>query len=60
MTDHEVTIAPPADGQVQRHAVMDVLALAFSSDPAVRYMFPDAATYLACFHRLATAMAADG
>lgn len=57
MTDHQVNIAKPTGGPVERDPVMDILALAFSTDPAVRYMFPTAATYLASFNRLATAMA---
>lgn len=57
MTDFEVRIAPAAAGPVQRDPVMDILALAFSTDPAVRYMFPTAAGYLANFSKLATAMA---
>lgn len=57
MPDYAVQIAAPATGPVERDPVMDILALAFSSDPAVRYMFPSAATYLASFNRLATAMA---
>jgi ribosomal protein S18 acetylase RimI-like enzyme len=36
---------------------MDILALAFATDPAIRYMFPEAPRYLASFSRLATAMA---
>lgn len=57
MTDDDVRIAAAADGPTERDPVMDILALAFSSDPAVRYMFPRAATYLASFNRLASAMA---
>jgi ribosomal protein S18 acetylase RimI-like enzyme len=57
MNDIDIRIAPPAAGPVERDPVMDILALAFSTDPAVRYMFPHAATYLASFNRLATAMA---
>ena len=57
MTDHDIRIAEGADGPVERDPVMDILALAFSTDPAVRYMFPGAATYLANFNRLATGMA---
>lgn len=57
MADYDVRIARPSDGPVERDPVMDILALAFSTDPAVRYMFPGAATYLASFSRLATAMA---
>ncbi|MDP1736545.1 MAG: GNAT family N-acetyltransferase [Caulobacter sp.] len=57
MTDFEVRIAAPAAGPIERDPVMDILALAFSNDPAVRYLFPTAAGYLASFNRLATAMA---
>ncbi len=57
MTDHDIRIAEGADGPVERDPVMDILALAFSTDPAVRYMFPGAATYLEHFNRLATGMA---
>lgn len=44
-------------GPIERDPVMGILALAFSNDPAVRYMFPTTAGYLANFNRLATAMA---
>ncbi|MBP7703789.1 MAG: GNAT family N-acetyltransferase [Caulobacter sp.] len=57
MNDYEVRVAPAAAGPVERDPVMQVLTLAFSNDAAVRYMFPDATTYLAAFPRLATAMA---
>lgn len=57
MADYDVRIARPSDGPVERAPVMDPLSLAFSTDPAVRYMFPTAATYLASFNRLAAAMA---
>ncbi|MDO8297661.1 MAG: GNAT family N-acetyltransferase [Caulobacter sp.] len=57
MNDIDIRVAPAALGPVERHPVMDILSLAFSTDPAVRYMFPGAATYLASFNRLATAMA---
>lgn len=57
MSDFDVTIAPPATGPVERAPVMDTLTLAFSTDPAVRYMLPSAAGYLTHFPKLATAMA---
>lgn len=57
MNNIDIRVAPAALGPVERDPVMDILALAFSTDPAVRYMFPGAATYLASFNRLATAMA---
>lgn len=57
MTDIDVRIAQPAAGPVERDPVMDILTLAFSGDPAVRYLFPTSAAYLAHFPRLATAMA---
>lgn len=57
MNDIDIRVAPAALGPVERDPVMDILALAFSTDPAVRYMFTGAATYLASFNRLATAMA---
>lgn len=57
MTDYEVCIAEPSDGPVARDPVMDVLTLAFSSDAAVRYLFPTAAGFLCHFPRMATAMA---
>jgi len=57
MTDHDIRIVPPPEGPTERDPVMDTLTLAFSTDPAVRYMFPDAAGYLKAFPRLATAMA---
>ena len=57
MPDHTVSIAPPAKGPVERDPVMNILALAFSTDPAVRYMFPTADGFLRNFNRLATAMA---
>ncbi|ATQ43391.1 GNAT family N-acetyltransferase [Caulobacter mirabilis] len=57
MPDHAVSIAEPLEGPVERHPVIDTLTLAFSTDPAVRYLFPTAKTFLANFPRLATAMA---
>jgi ribosomal protein S18 acetylase RimI-like enzyme len=57
MTDVDIQIAPTPAGAVGRASVMQTLTLAFSTDPALRYMFPDASTYLAFFPRLATAMA---
>lgn len=57
MTEYDVRIATLADGPVECDPVMDILALAFSSDPAVRYMFPTADGFLRNFNRLATAMA---
>lgn len=57
MTDFEVRIAQSADGPTERDPVMDTLALAFSTDAPVRYMFPTARAYLNAFPRLATAMA---
>lgn len=57
MNDIDIRVAPAPLGPVERDPVMDILALAFSNDPALRYMFPTAAGYLANFNRLATAMA---
>lgn len=57
MTDIDVQIASPAAGPVERDPVMDTLALAFSTDAAMRYMFPTASSFLANFSRLAAAMA---
>ncbi|MDO9223517.1 MAG: GNAT family N-acetyltransferase [Caulobacter sp.] len=57
MTDHQVSIAQPAEGTVERHPVIDTLTLAFSTDAPVRYMFPTAEGYLRNFGRLASAMA---
>lgn len=57
MTDIDVRVARPSAGPIEHDPVIDTLALAFSTDPAVRYMFPTAAGYLANFPRLATAMA---
>ncbi|MFZ4605651.1 MAG: GNAT family N-acetyltransferase [Caulobacter sp.] len=57
MNDIDIRVAPAALGPVERDPLMDTLSLAFSTDPAVRYMFPTAATYLASFNRLASAMA---
>lgn len=57
MTDYDVRIAGSARGPVEQDAVMDTLTLAFSTDPAVRYMFPNPAGYLKAFPRLAAAMA---
>jgi len=57
MNEIDIRLAPPPMGPIERDPVMDILALAFSNDPAVRYMFPTAAGYLANFNRLATAMA---
>ncbi|MFZ5670039.1 MAG: GNAT family N-acetyltransferase [Pseudomonadota bacterium] len=56
MSDVQISIARPSGGPVEREPVMDVLTLAFSTDPAVRYMFPDAAVFLKAFPRLVTAM----
>lgn len=57
MNDINIRVAPASQGPVERHPVMDTLSLAFSSDPAVRYMFPTADGFLRNFNRLATAMA---
>src|SRR3990167_10239679 len=57
MPDYTVSIAPPAKGPVERDPLMNILALAFSTDPAVRYMFPTADGFLRNFNLLATAMA---
>ena len=57
MPDYSVSIAAPATGPVERDPLMDILALAFATDPAVRYMFPKADVFLRSFNRLATAMA---
>lgn len=57
MSEFGIGIVGPASGPVERDPVIQTLTLAFSTDPAVRYMFPDATTYLACFPRLATALA---
>lgn len=56
MPKFDVSIAKPSGGSVEREPVIDVLTLAFGADPAVRYMFPDAAAYLKAFPRLVTAM----
>lgn len=56
MMEHDVRIAARPDGPVETDAVIKVLTLAFSTDAAVRYMFPKAETYLAAFPRLAAAM----
>lgn len=52
MTDLIVRIAATAE----RERLLASLTLAFSTDAAVRYMFPTAETYLAAFPRMATAM----
>ena len=57
MNDIDIRIAPAALGPVERDPVMDILALAFSTDPAVRYLFPTASLFLSSFNRLAAAMA---
>jgi ribosomal protein S18 acetylase RimI-like enzyme len=54
---YDVWIAERASGPVEQDAVIDTLTLAFSTDPAVRYMFPNPAGYLKAFPRLAAAMA---
>lgn len=56
MTQVAIDIARPSGGPVEREPAIDVLTLAFSTDPAVRYMFPDAAVFLKAFPRLVTAM----
>lgn len=57
MSAYKVRLAGRGEGPVERHPLMDVLMLAFSTDAAMRYMFGDATTYLAGFPRLAAAMA---
>ena len=57
MNDIDIRVAPAPLGPVERDPVMDILALAFATDPAVRYMFPTADGFLRHFNRLATAMA---
>lgn len=57
MSDYEVRVAQSSEGAVADHPVMDILSLAFSTDPCVRYIFPTAVAYLAHYRRLATAMA---
>jgi ribosomal protein S18 acetylase RimI-like enzyme len=52
----DIHIAPPASGPVEQAPAIAVLTLAFSTDAAVRYMFPTARAYLAAFPRLAAAM----
>ncbi|HXV01583.1 MAG TPA: GNAT family N-acetyltransferase [Caulobacteraceae bacterium] len=42
-------------GTDEIEATVDVLALAFSADPAMRYLWPDAHAFLASFPRLARA-----
>lgn len=56
MVEHEVRVATPAAGPIEQDPVIRVLTLAFSTDAAVRYMFPNASAYLAAFPRLAAAM----
>ncbi len=52
----DIHIAPPASGAVEQDPAIAVLTLAFSTDAAVRYMFPSAGAYLAAFPRMAAAM----
>jgi ribosomal protein S18 acetylase RimI-like enzyme len=51
MTSLGVTVATAAD----EAAVVDVLMLAFSSDPATRWTWPDPSAFLAAFARFARA-----
>jgi ribosomal protein S18 acetylase RimI-like enzyme len=51
MTSPEVGIATAAD----KAAVIDVLTLAFSADPAARWSWPEPQRYLRAFPRFATA-----
>ncbi len=57
MKSIDIQIAQAPQGPATHHSVMDTLALAFSADPAVRYMFPTADGFLRNFNRLAAAMA---
>lgn len=56
MIEHQVLVATAPDGPVEQSPAIRVLTLAFSTDAAVRYMFPTASAYLAAFPRLAAAM----
>ena len=49
----------PAD-DVDRRAVIDVITLAFSTDPMARWSFPDPATYLAVMPELIRAFGGSG
>jgi len=51
MTTHTVEIAAAAD----QAAAIDALTLAFATDPATRWTWPEAKTYLAAFPRFARA-----
>ena len=52
MAEYEVRLAQVAE----QNAVLDTLMLAFSTDPCVRYTFPQASTFLAAFRPFATGM----
>jgi ribosomal protein S18 acetylase RimI-like enzyme len=52
MTEYDVRIAQESE----RDALISTLALAFTSDPCIRYAFPNPDTYLSAFRPLATAL----
>jgi len=52
MTGYDVRLARESE----QHSVMSALALAFASDPCIRYAFPDPDTYLSAFRPFATAL----
>lgn len=56
MTAQDTRLATAAKGPIEADPLIKVLTLAFSTDAAVRYMFPTAETYLAAFPRMAAAM----
>jgi ribosomal protein S18 acetylase RimI-like enzyme len=53
-----IDVRPAAEGDQQ--AVIDVITLAFSSDPMARWAFPGPATYLAVMPDLARAFGGNG
>ena len=52
----DIHIAPPASGPIEQDPAIAVLMLAFSTDAAIRYMFPTAGAFIAAFPRMAAAM----
>lgn len=58
MIDLEVRVATAA-GRPEAAPVMDVLSLAFATDPCIRYVFEEAGAYLANFRKFAGAMGGE-
>jgi GNAT superfamily N-acetyltransferase len=51
------TVAVRAAGEQEQQAVIDVITLAFSTDPMARWAYPDPQTYLAVFPAMIRAFA---